>query len=174
MAFIAAGTTVTATAQTTGSWTPTATGNGFVSGSAYGRYFKIGKLVYVVGRWTIPTGHTGSSGSGIGALSTSQFKITGLPFTAANTSNPVLNAAGSHCAVNGNKLTSGISVVVYHNTSEMRFFGGIVLYNSSYGSFDGSTGGPSTGSEMSVGNAAVGTNDDDKNMGHCSFFYYTD
>ena len=48
MAFIAAGTTVTATAQTTGSWTPTATGNGFVSGSAYGRYFKIGRLVYVV------------------------------------------------------------------------------------------------------------------------------
>ena len=84
MAFIAAGTTVTATSQTTGSWTPTATGNGF--SSATGRYFKIGKLVYVVGRWVIPTGHTGSSGSGIGALSTSQFKISGLPFTAANQS----------------------------------------------------------------------------------------
>ena len=65
MAFIAAGTTVTATAQTTGSWTPTATGNGF--SSATGRYFKIGKLVYVVGRWVIPTGNTSSAGSGLGA-----------------------------------------------------------------------------------------------------------
>ena len=171
MAFIAAGTTVTATAQTTGSWTPTATGNGF--SSATGRYFKIGKLVYVVGRWVIPTGNTSSAGSGLGAQSTSQFKISGLPFTAANTSNPVLNALGSHCAVNGNKQ-SGVSVVVYHNTTEMRFFGGIVLYNSSYGSFSGEAGGPSTGSEMSVGNACVPTNDDDKNKGGCSFFYYTD
>ena len=172
MAFIAAGTTVTATAQTTGSWTPTASGNGFVSGSAYGRYFKIGKLVYVVGRWTIPTGHTGSSGSGIGALSTSQFKISGLPFTAANTSQPVLNALGSHCVVSGNK-TTGVSVVVYHNTTEMRFFGGPVTYNSSY-SISGAAGSISTGNEVSVGNVAIGTNDDDKNKGHCSFFYYTD
>ena len=84
MAFIAAGTTVTATAQTTGSWTPTATGNGF--SSATGRYFKIGKLVYVVGRWVIPVGNLSSPGSGLGAQSTSQFKITGLPFTALNDS----------------------------------------------------------------------------------------
>ena len=173
MAFIAAGTTVTATAQTTGSWTPTATGNGFVSGSAYGRYFKIGKLVYVVGRWTIPTGHTGSSGSGIGALSTSQFKISGLPFTAANTSQPVLNATGSHCIISGKLGSSLISVVVYHNTTEMRFFGGPVTYNSSY-SISGAAGSISTGNEVSVGNVAIGTNDDDKNQGHCSFMYYTD
>jgi len=172
MAFIAAGTTVTATSQTTGSWTPTATGNGFVSGSAYGRYFKIGRLVYVVGRWTIPTGNLTVNNSGIGALSSSQFKITGLPFTAANTSNPVLNALGSHCSISG-KLTSGVSVVVYHNTSEMRFFGNIVPYNSSY-SFTNSSGGANTGNEMSVGNVAIASNDDDKNKGSCSFFYYTD
>ena len=173
MAFIAAGTTVTATSQTTGSWTPTATGNGFQSGTAYGRYFKIGKLVYVVGRWVIPTGHTGSSGSGIGALSSSQFKISGLPFTSANTSQPVLNALGSHCVVSGNK-TTGVSVVVNHNSAEIRFFGGIVVPNGSYSFSNNTTGGPITGDEMAVGNAAIGTNDDDKNKGHCSFFYYTD
>jgi len=162
---------VTSISQTTGSWTPACTGNGF--NSSVGRYFKIGKLVYVVGRWVNLTGNAYSSGSGVGQGSTAVFKITGLPFTSANTSNPVLYANGSHVTINGSKMSS-ISCIIYHNTTEIRFFGKYVDPNSYNTSREGSTGGPISGREMSVGNAFVASNDDEEKYGGCSFCYYTD
>ncbi len=167
---------VTSISQTTGSWTPTASGsltNSFTS--ATGRYFKIGKLVYVVGRWQLPHGSNGGNqaAQGLGYNVASQFKITGLPFTAANTSQPIVNVGGSLFAVNSNKISGYYNAVVYHNTSEIRIFGNRVAYNSSY-SYSQDVGGPNTGNEMSVGNAHIMHNDDDKKHGGCSFVYYTD
>mgnify|MGYP001407734793 CR=1 FL=1 len=167
---------VTPISQTTGNWTPTASGNlnnGFTS--ATGRYFKIGKLVYVVGRWELPHGSNGSNqdAQGLGYNVGSQFKITGLPFTAANTSQAVVNVGGSVVAVTGKKMEGYYYAVVYHNTSEIRFFGRRVPYNSSY-SFDSGQGGPITGNEMSVGNAHLMHNEANDRYGSCSFVYYTD
>ncbi len=167
---------VTSISQTTGSWTPTASGsvtNGF--SSATGKYFKIGKLVYVVGIWTLPHGTNGGNqaAQGLGYNTNAQFKITGLPFTAANTSFAVVTVGGSVIAVNGNRNSGYLNSVVYHNTSEIQFFGNRVAYNSSY-SQDGNQGGPNTGNVATTGNIHIMHNDDDKKYGSCSFVYYTD
>ena len=167
---------VTSISQTTGSWTPTASGsvtNGFTS--ATGKYFKIGKLVYVVGTWVLPHGSNGGNqaAQGLGYNTNAQFKITGLPFTAANTSFAVVNVGGSVIAVNGSKIGGYFNAVVYHNTSEIQFFGNRVPYNSSY-SQDGNQGGPNTGNVGTTGNMHIMHNDDDKKHGGCSFVYYTD
>ncbi len=165
---------VTSISQTTGSWTPTASGNGFTS--ATGRYFKIGKLVYVVGRWEFPTGSIyGGSSSGIGAGVTTAFTVSGLPFTAANTSNPVLNSGGhSHVMINLARRNSLIQAVLYHNTSAIRFFSGSVPYNSSYNTGTDINTVSSTGTEISVTNTFVRSNDSEQRYGSCSFVYYTD
>jgi len=165
---------VTSISQTTGSWTPTANGNGF--SSATGRYFKIGKLVYVVARWEFPTGNVyGGSSAGIGAGVSTAFTVSGLPFTAANTSNPVLNSRGSsHVEINLARANSYIAAVVYHNTSAIRFFAGSVPYNSSYNTDSATNTMPYTGYEMSVANTFVRSNDSEQRYGGCSFVYYTD
>ena len=167
---------VTAISQTTGSWTPTASGsvtNGF--SSATGRYFKIGKLVYVVGNWQIPHGSNGGNqaSQGLGYNVNAQFKITGLPFTAANTSFAIVSVGGSHCAVNAQKNGGYHHAVVYHNTSEIQFFCNRVPYNSSYNQ-DGNQGGPNTGNVGTTGNYHIMHNDDEEKNGGCSFVYYTD
>ena len=165
---------VTSISQTAGSWTPTANGNGF--SSATGRYFKIGKLVYVVARWEFPTGNVyGGSSAGIGAGVSTAFTVSGLPFTAANTSNPVLNSRGSsHVEINLARANSYIAAVVYHNTSAIRFFAGSVPYNSSYNTDSATNTMPYTGYEMSVANTFVRSNDSEQRYGGCSFVYYTD
>lgn len=167
---------VTSISQTTGSWTPTATGsvsNGFTS--ATGKYFKIGKLVYVVAAWSLPHGTNGGNqaAQGLGFNNGTQFKLTGLPFTAANTSFAVLNVGGSVVSMHGNKHGGYYNAVVYHNTSEIRFFGGKVQYNSSY-STTSDYGGPNTGYIATTGNFHIYHNQDENKWGGCSFVYYTD
>ena len=84
-----------------------------------------------------------------------------------------MNVGGSIVAVNSQKTGGYHNAVVYHNTSEIRFYGNRVPYNSSY-SQTGSIGGPNTGHVGTTGNYHIMHSDDEEKNGGCSFVYYTD
>ncbi len=166
---------VSATTSQLGSWTPTATGN-VTNGFSYavGRYYKVGKLVYIMGRWHIPFGaNPGANASGgLGDNVSSQLKITGLPFTAANTGQTVMNGLGNICSIHNRYMTQ-LTCVVFGNTSEIRFFGSGTELDGSY-SYSGNQGNPDRNYELTVGNAHLNWNDGEGKVGYACFCYYTD
>ena len=166
---------VSATTSTLGSWTPTATGN-VTNGFSYsmGRYYKVGKLVYIVGRWHIPFGANPSANvsGGLGDNVATQLKVTGLPFTSAATGQTTMNALSSHSSIQ-NRIGTNITCVVFGNTSEIRYFGGGTELDGSY-SYAGNQSAPARNYELTVGNAHLNWNDGAGKVGYACFCYYTD
>lgn len=93
-----------------GSWTPSLLFGGAATGMTYslqvGRYQKVGRKVWVSARFVLT-----AKGSSTGAAT-----ITGLPFTAENTS-PQISFSGTTAASAMTGLTSPITALVVGNTA---------------------------------------------------------